>query len=77
MICRNPLGSKHDREGSVQFDTFLEPLLQDLRSLATEGFAAFEFDRATQKMIPFRLKGHLLIVTGDMPYSSRSFVLGY
>lgn len=62
-------GSKEEDGGTVDYDSFLLPLLQDLKLLATEGVDAKEYDPLSGRLKAetFRLRAHLITVCGDMP----------
>ncbi|KAJ9095930.1 hypothetical protein QFC20_006531 [Naganishia adeliensis] len=70
---RNGLDCNRDRSVKRLFDidSFLQPLVDDLRILAVDGVSAerWIYDEAsrTDVMTNFRLKAHLLTFTGDMP----------
>lgn len=66
-----PTGTKHDKEGKIDFDSFLQPLVQDLQTLATGGIEAHQYDSDSASIQPFVLRGHLLTVSGDMPTISK------
>lgn len=63
------LGSKDVEGGSVDYDSFLQPLLHDLKILATYGVEAREYDAGTGRLIEgtFQLRAHAITVCGDMP----------
>lgn len=50
-------------------DTFLQPLIDDLRKLAGEGIPAVRWEGDT--LVKFRMKAHVLVVSGDMPAISK------
>jgi hypothetical protein len=54
---------------SVHLDTFLYPLVQDLRTLAIDGILTHRW--SGDELVSFRMRGHLLLVTGDMPAISK------
>jgi hypothetical protein len=62
-------GSKEDDGGSVDYDSFLQPLLHDLKVLATDGVDAKEYDAVTGRLgdETFKLRAHLITICGDMP----------
>lgn len=49
----------------VNIDSYLQPLMSDLKILAIEGVPAFRW--IDGELQPFRLRGHLVLVCGDMP----------
>jgi hypothetical protein len=50
-------------------DTFLQSLIDDLQTLATEGVKAVRWDEG--HLLPSTMKAHLLLVMGDMPTQSK------
>lgn len=60
-------GTKSDKEGTVNFDSFLVPLLEELRQLATKGVDPYQYVEGVEGLQSFRLRAHLITVTGDMP----------
>lgn len=62
-------GSKEDDGGSADYDSFLQPLLHDLKVLATDGVDAKEYDATTGRLADgtFKLRAHLITICGDMP----------
>lgn len=62
-------GSKEDEGGSVDYDSFLQPLLHDLKTLATDGVEAREYDPQAGCLTEqtFQLRAHVITVCGDMP----------
>ncbi|KAJ9092704.1 hypothetical protein QFC20_007305 [Naganishia adeliensis] len=60
-----------DRQFDI--DSFLEPLIHDLRKLAVEGESAQRWEKIGQHetLNTFRLRAHLLTVSGDMPAEAK------
>lgn len=52
-------------ERTLDLNSFLFPLVQDLKKLAVEGVACRKWEERT--LINFTLRGHLILVNGDMP----------
>ena len=46
-------------------DSFLWPLIEDLERLATTGVSAKRW--VDNKLADFTMRGHLVIISGDMP----------
>jgi hypothetical protein len=59
------VGREHD------LDSFLQPLIDELKTLATVGVPArtwmYSADRGHDTLQPFTLRAHLLSMLGDMP----------
>lgn len=74
---RNFTGKKEKRRGPVpaggviDIDSFLRPLVDDLRILATEGIRCSRWDPINYSMRGFTLRAHLVVVIGDMPAISK------
>ncbi|KAJ9114449.1 hypothetical protein QFC20_001593 [Naganishia adeliensis] len=68
-------GGNRNRNVDRQFDidSFLEPLIHDLRKLAVEGESAQRWEKIGQHetLNTFRLRAHLLTVSGDMPSEAK------
>jgi hypothetical protein len=60
-------------------DSFLEPLFQDLRILATDGVRAERWVHAgpARHLVDFTLRAHLLTMSGDMPAVSKVRLMMY
>lgn len=69
---RSGLGNR-DRDVKRRFDidSFLQPLVDDLRILAVKGVPALRWNLSASTtedtLVPFQLRAHLLTFTGDMP----------
>lgn len=70
------IGRKEKRFGNAAndqttflVDTFLQPLVDDLRTLALEGVTAVRW--VGENLVPFTMRAHLLVVIGDMPAISK------
>lgn len=50
-------------------DTFLQPLIDDLKVLATTGIPAVRWDN--DQLVKFTMRAHLVVVSGDMPAISK------
>lgn len=50
-------------------DTFLKPLIDDLKVLATTGIPAVRWD--DDQLVKFTMRAHLVVVSGDMPAISK------
>ncbi|KAJ9092598.1 hypothetical protein QFC20_007327 [Naganishia adeliensis] len=57
----------------LDIDSFLEPLIHDLRKLAVEGVTAQRWEKIGQHetLNAFWLRAHLLTVSGDMPAEAK------
>lgn len=58
------IGSKEESGGTVDYDSYLWPLIQDLKVLATEGVDAKEYDSTLGRLKEetFKLRAHLITV---------------
>ncbi|KAJ9095016.1 hypothetical protein QFC21_005809 [Naganishia friedmannii] len=72
ICCGLVPGTKNDKDGKFLFDSFLQPLIEDFKVLATEGIEAFQHEEESASLQPFTLRGHLLTVTGNMPAVSKA-----
>lgn len=61
-------GTKRARQGKVNFDSFLRPLLDELKLLAGKGVECRRYlpESLTLSDV-FTLRAHVITVTGDMP----------
>lgn len=50
-------------------DTFLQPLVDDLRELASDGVPAVRWEG--DSLVKFSMKAHVIVVSGDMPAISK------
>jgi hypothetical protein len=75
-----PIGNR-ERHKDRQFDidSFLEPLMEDLKTLAVEGVSAQRWvgEGRAQELQDFRLRAHLLTVSGDMPAIAKVWILNF
>lgn len=66
------LGTKRARQGKVDFDSFMQPLLEELQILAGAGVECRRYLPGPQTLSDiFTLRAHLITVTGDMPAVSK------
>lgn len=63
-------GTSSDVENrTVNIDSFLFPLIEDLKRLAIPGIPAHRW--IGDELVGFQLRGHLVLLNGDMPAISK------
>lgn len=62
-------GTSSDVDRTLNLDSFLFPLIEDLKTLAVEGVRARRW--VGEKLVSFDLRGHLILVNGDMPATAK------
>jgi hypothetical protein len=60
-----PIGTRSDVDRTIKLDTFLFPLVEDLKKLAVQGVPARRWQDG--KLDAFTLRAHLVLMSGDMP----------
>jgi hypothetical protein len=66
LPSRHALGTREQTlDRKVDMDSFLWPLIEDLRTMATTGVPAKRW--TANKLVNFTMRAHLVVISGDMP----------